>query len=231
MIIVLKNMSKSFLKVYFNNEYEVNMSPYEEKNIDLNLPSIEISISLSPCKDSFIKNDLYHIVLSASYSCSNIDNNSEFIITREKIRFAYNAFYERFFMKSSSAICTLKEIRPLDEEKLKSKFKKNKKRKFFLSEPFEDFLALPMLLIIIGIVLLCSLGWKIALLYSIFAYILLILINVVIKRIIKTVFKKHFSFDEEKMFCEYLKQEYISQYYASENREPFLGKKKWLETE
>ena len=231
MIILLKNMSKSFLKVYINNEYEVNMSPYEEKNIDLNLSGIEINISLSPNKNSVIKNDLYHIILSVSYLCSNIENKAEFIITREKIRFAYNAFYERFFMKSSNAICILKEIKPLDEENLKSQFAKHKKRKFFLSEPFEDFLALPLLLIIIGIVLLFSFGWKITLVYSIFAYISLVIINVVIKKIMKNIFRKHFSFDEQKIFHEYLQQDYISKYYASESREPFLGKKKWLETE
>ncbi len=231
MIIVLKNMSKSSLNVHINTECETNIFPYEEKKLDLDLPSSEISISLSPNKDSIIKNNLYHIVLSVSYSCSHLENNAEIIITREKIRFAYNAFYERFFIKSSDAICILKEIKPLDEENLKSNFVKHKKRKFFLSEPFEDFLALPLLLIIIGIVLLFSFGWKITLVYSIFAYILLVIINVVIKKIMKNIFRKHFSFDEERIFYEYLQQDYISKYYASESREPFLGKKKWLEIE
>lgn len=231
MIIVFKNMSKSSLKIHINTEYEINLFPYDEKIVDLDLLSSEISISLSPNKDSIIKNDLYHIALRVLYSCSVLENNAEFIITREKIRFAYNAFYERFFMESPDAICIPKEIKPLDEGNLKRKFVKYKKRKFFLSEPFEDFMGLPLLLIIIGIVLLFSFGWKITIVYSIFAYVLLVIINVVTKKIMKNFFRKHFSFDEEKIFYEYLQQDYISKYYASESREPFLGKKKWLETE
>lgn len=231
MIIVFKNMSKSFLKIQINNECKVNMSPYEEKSIYLDLERKEINILVSPQKGSVIKNDLYHIVLCVSYSFSDLEDNGEFIITREKIRFAYNAFYERFFIKSPSAVCRLEDIKPLDEELLKKKFQKLKKRKMFLIDPFEDFFALPMLFIIIGIVFLFSLGWKITLLYSIFAYILLILINVVIKKLIKGFFKEHLSFNEEKIFYEYLEQSYISQYYASANREPFLRKKKWIETE
>jgi hypothetical protein len=83
----------------------------------------------------------------------------------------------------------------------------------------------------LAIFVLLSLGWKIAFLYSIVVYIFLVLTNVIIKKIMGSLFKKHFSFDEDKIFFEYLDQDYITQYYASVNREPFLGRKKWLETE
>ena len=231
MIIVFKNMSRSSLKIHIDTVYEINMSPHEVKLLDLDLTNCQINISLSPNKNSSIKNDVYHIVLNASYSCSGLENNSEIIITREKIRFACDAFYERLFIKAPNATCVPKEIKPLDEEDLKNRFVKYKRKKLFLPEAYVDFFGFPLFLIILGILLLISLGWKVALVYSVLAYFLLVIINVASKKIVKNFFKKHFSFDKDEVLYEYLKQDYISKYYASENREPFLGKKKWLETE
>lgn len=231
MVLVFKNTSKSRLRLHIDGKHQSTMLPYEEKSINLDLPNGELHISIFPDKKSTIKNDLYHIVLNTSYFCSAIQNNAQFVITREKIRFAYNAFYERLFINSSGATCTVKEITPVDEKNLRSQFQRNKIKKFFLSGPFEDFLALPLFLVIIGIVLLISFGWKIALIYTIFAYAFLVLLNSVIKFFLKTILNKRFSFDEDKEFCEYLQPNYILQYYASEDRKPFLGKKKWLETE
>ncbi len=216
-------MSKIAVQLCVDNEMSFIIKPYEVKDVVFSIKKY-INILLSPTENSKIKTDKFYIVLKTNYTCSNICEDKEFIITREKICFAYNAFYERLFLSDNDGNCLLKLIAVKDEENLKKCFSKTRKLKLLLYGPFETFLLEPVFYIIIGVVLAFIWGWRIAVVYFPCVYLFLVLFNWFTQTIVEHFFKKTCKFDIKRDFYEYLDTEYIMKYYSNPNRTPFVGK-------
>lgn len=223
MIVVFRNNCRISVRVCVNSKNVFDIKPYGKENLEF-VNEQQLHISISPNKQSTIRTDVFHIVLNTSYLCSAITEVSELIITREKIRIAPNAFYERVFLSSPHATCILNSINLLDEEELKKKYKRLCRLRLFVYEPLlDDFLSGPILAIIIGIILMCGLdNWKIAIPYFICAYWFLVLMSYVIKHLVQSIFKRHsLFFDEKKEFYDYINPISIYNYYATPDRKPF----------
>lgn len=221
MIINFKNTSKKTVQLFIDEEeYEIN--PYKNKKISCT-KNEKICFSICPIGKSTTKTDMHHILLKTDYSCFKLYDNKEFIITREKIRFSYNAFYERFFLNDNDGACLLNSISVKDDKQFRKSCQKRNKLKF-LYHPFEDFLGPQLLFWVGGMLLSFILGWKFAIIYFSCLLIFLFFIEFISKRLLKCFFKKICKYDEEKDFNDYLNPEYIWEYYSIPNREPFMGK-------
>jgi len=164
---------------------------------------------------------MYHLTLETEYIISGISEGEVFNITREKIQFSLNSFYDRLFLFSQNTLYYSETHKVVSEDRMKKAFNRYWRREQFYFEPFGPFhfITFPVFLIV-GAFFTFVFGWIAAVVYFPTIYLTLLMI----KKVWDWVFKKGFNMDNEKKeFYSYFNNESILRYYADVNRTPFSG--------
>lgn len=213
------------MEIFLKNDcgYIVYVSLESGENIEIN-PHSTVSIQCQKNNNficikqglvSFKKNKKYTLVLETQYRVININNNDVFRITRKKVRVRGNVYYDRLFLDTETAICSMEKNNVLGAEEIKKKFNKSRIRYMLFISPFEHLTGLVIISILLGIVLGYNLDWKSAIIYFLFSYIFLLVLNWVIEKVDKLLFNKAFKLEDEKNeFYNYFENEFIAKYYS-----------------
>lgn len=165
---------------------------------------------------SFKKQNKYTLVLETKYKVTNICDNDIFRITHEKVWVECNVYYDKLFLNSKTARCTVENNNVLGEEEIKKKFHNSQIRYRIFISPFECLTGFAILLIILGIILGCRFGWKLVFVYFPIAYLFLIGVDWTLERINQFIFHKAFNMeDEETEFHHFFENEFIMRYYSN----------------
>lgn len=158
------------------------------------------------------------------YNCESINDDSTFVITREKSRIGSNVYFERLLVSLNHEECNLESCDIPDEIMIKRLFNKRKLFRFFFVDPLEYLCGLAVVLVIVGVILSYVFGWKCAVVYFPVSYLLLLTINWCIEKMCNVIFKKGFRMDDDKTeFYSFFENDFITNYYSNPNREPYMG--------
>lgn len=238
MIISFNNKSKYSVSVTVNNK-KVLIKPYKNEKINVEKTK-NVIFEISTVNKSKIKFDIFDsillnffsldtifIVLKTTFLLTELNEFDTFKIYEETVRFESNGEYQRLFLNSENKNCIKETCEILDKDRLIKNIKRLNTARYFYEPVLEDFVGLPLILIIVGIVLGIAVNLKAALIYALFAYIFLFLINILIKKtssfFIKKINKKmNVSLFED--MSKYTDVKYINDYYSNPNRKSFFDK-------
>lgn len=173
---------------------------------------------------SVLKSKMYHLAIESEYILSNVNSGDMFSVTREKIQFSGNTFYDRLFLFAENITVISETNRVLGDEKIKRAFNKSWLIYVFLTGSLATLSGGFITLSFVGLVLLFFFGWKFFALYFVSLYVFLIAANWIIDKIWCAIGKKGFNMkDEKKEFYSYFEKEYITNYYSTSDRVPYMG--------
>ncbi len=178
----------------------------------------EMQIVVKLCGDSHLpkKSKSYVLKLESSYLFCNVFDGEIFIINREKIRISSNAYYDRLFVNSANAIVKSHKNAVMQENEIKTHYRKCRLVDTFLIGPFFEQMILSFELVVLGIVLTIIGGWKIAIIYFPLLYIVLFLWNAISDMIENSISKTS-------DFNAFFDSEFIDNYYNNPQREAYMG--------
>lgn len=222
MTIYFVNHSRHILVLNIDDGEPIFLQPFETMPI-VRKESDTIVVSLKRNCESYAekRKTIYHLILETKYCFSGVYDGEAFTISREKIQFSLNAYYDRLFLFASNATYLSENHRVFGEEKVKKTFSK-----VGLSDLlFDTFIFSPgalIVLIIIGIVLTLNWGWKFAIVYFPLALVGAVIITRLISGSVDVIGNKVFNIeDEKKEFYSYFLNDYIKNYYSNSQRTPF----------
>ena len=233
MIIYLRNNTRKACIVQINDGEIITVNPFEYKSFE-NIEGDNVRIYICQKNGSHFqkKEGLYNLVIESTMQFTGIKDGEIFNISREKIRFCLDCFYDRFFITSESAICIAENHKISDENRIKKKYKRNR----FISECLIDplislalesiFYFIPIIIIIIIIISLF--GWMGLLIITSIFFIFMMLINMIAVFIgerffgylSNKIFKDLYG---KKEFYSYFDNKFIVSYYSNKSRTPFFG--------
>ena len=216
----------SLMQITFYNDcdYVVNLSVECESIIIMqprdkavvNCEKNDIHVCVKRNSVSYKKKNKYTLVLETQYQFVNVHNNDLFRITYGKERIEGNVYYDRLFLDSDNAMCTMELHNVLGDEEIKKKYNKSQKRYRLFISPFENLTGLVILLTILGIILGNKLGGIFLIIYVPVAYIFLLFIDWFMEKIIQLIFGKISKLKDEKTeFYEFFENEYIINFYSN----------------
>lgn len=222
MILRFRNKCKYSVEINILDGTKTEIAPHKSIEIENEGGTMQISITLN--KNNCIKNDLFHIVIVSNYVLSDISDFDEFVITREKIRFSYNAFYERLYLTSTGcAKCVSETNLAKNSSDVEKMFNKNYTMKTLLAAPFYHP-KLTLASTFVGCALTVVFSWKFALVYFPAVYFMTVLLTWLGKSVVEDCYKNRFGLDEKSDLNRYVDPNYISAYYNNPDRKPFLGR-------
>lgn len=223
MRIYLTNSCKYNIILIIDDNQHILLQPFETKKIIYN-GSVNIKFVIKRDCESIKKSSMYHLVVETEYLLSDIPEEATFTITREKIQFSLNAYYDRLFLLTPNAKYISETHKIISEDKIKKAFNKSR----FTDFAFESIILSPGLiaiLILIGILLTLIWGWKFAIVYFPLALLFVGILNWLTKKFWDVIGKKAFKMDDDKTeFYKYFSNDFISKYYSNISRVPFMGK-------
>jgi cytochrome b subunit of formate dehydrogenase len=222
MTLFLENKCNSIVLINFNIKVDIILHPHETKSIVIT-DCDTLNLTIRKNAKSNQKNGIFNIILETEYILSNLSENTKIIITREKIRFAQNASYERLFIHSSGAKIISEMSKVFDKNRLKQKFKLYDKIDSLSSVIYADFFFV-IVAIIVGFIIAFKFSFKIFLIYLICLFLFISFVACIAHILVNFLFIKFAKFDTKKIFYQYLENEYISNYYSGHSRTPFMGK-------
>lgn len=228
------------MTVYFNNHTRhiviintddgesIFLQPYETIPIVRNDSDV-IKVLVKRNCDSYIykhvmKSPMYHLVIESEIIFSGVSDGEVFNISREKIQFDLQSYYDRLFVLPNNAVNYTETHKIVAAEKIKTAYKKSHLRYIILFVPLE-YTPMAVFWVFIGsIVTKVIWGWTVSIIFFLTAYLILIFLNVFLASLTNKILKKLFKFNSpDKDFYNYFENEYIKNYYADTKREPFFG--------
>ena len=183
----------------------------------------DLTFSINIYDKKIVKGNIYNLNLLSQFTFKNIEDNANFIITREKIRVSLYVTYERLFVEASKATKHMEKTVVKDEERIKKRYKRDRLVEL-LYGPLTHFPMLTIILFVGGILITFLFNWYLAIVYFPLIYLSLFGLHWLVDAFWKCVEKKAFKMDDETDFYQYFEPTYISNYYSQTNREPFMGK-------
>ena len=215
------NCCRYAVSVTIDSDLSVEIQPYCTVSIPCE-KSDALNISVKLNTNSQVAKGKYTLVLETKYIFTNISDNDTFSITREKIRVDSDVYYDRLFLSAKKATYFSESHSVSDNEKMKKAYNKSRLIKFLLISPIEEP-GMFIVLLILGIVLSCYWGWKLAVIYFPLAYIFILALQWFTASVFKQILNKGLKIDDEtQMFFNYFENEHIMSYYFNPNRTPFL---------
>jgi hypothetical protein len=101
----------------------IKILPYSM--VVVNCEKNDIDICIKRNISSFKKRNKYTLVLENQYKVTDIHNNDIFRITHKKVCVEGNVYYDKLFLNSETARCTMEINNVLGEEEIKKKFHKS----------------------------------------------------------------------------------------------------------
>lgn len=217
------NNYRDVILININNDGFVSIQPHSKLTVSC-AQSSGISVLIKPCGESYVQKrpKAYILKLESSYLFSNVSDGEVFIINREKTKINYNVYYDRLFVNPANAIIGHHKNTVMQEDELKSSYRKSRLIDMLIFEPLLDHVILFSELTAVGILLSIIGGWKVALIYFPLLYIFLFLLNLISDKLVTAFFKNGFGIDDEKSeFYAYFDSGFIENYYRNPQREAY----------
>ena len=222
MTIYLINNCQSEVYVCLNDVWNGIIGPNKKTPIECD-KSDELNLSVYVYHKKNKTGDIHNLNLITYYTFKNVENNAEFIITREKIRVALYVSYERLFINSTKAIKASEESFVKDSKRNDTNFKRNRIKELLIG-PLADFTELCLILFIGGLLLGWLVNWHLLFIYYPLVYSILFGVHWIIDTFFKEVTRTRFNVDDASELYQFMNPDFIAYYYSQSNREPFLGK-------
>ena len=222
MVVNFRNNCGYQICVCIDNIWNGIIKPHENIRIVCDKAN-DLTFSINIHNEKIAKGNIYNLNLVSQYTFKNVEDNADFIITREKIRVSLYISYERLFVEALKATKHVEKTVVKDSEPIKKRYKRNRFIEL-LYGPLTHFPMLTIILFIGGILLTMLLNWYFAIVYFPIVYLGLFGLHLLVDTFWKCVEKKALKMDDETDFYQFFDPTYISNYYSQANREPFLGK-------
>ena len=183
----------------------------------------DLTFSINIYDEKIVKRNIYNLNLLSQYTFKNVEDNANFIITREKIRVSLYISYERLFVEALKATKHVEKTVVKNAERIKKRYKKDRFVEL-LYGPLTHFPVLTIILFVAGFLLTFLLDWYLAIAYFPLVYLGLFGLHWLVDTFWKCVEKTVLKIDDETDFYQYFEPTYISNYYSQTDREPFMGK-------
>lgn len=165
----------------------------------------------------------YHLTLLTKYEFP-FNKDLCFNLTREIHRISGNVYYEKIVLNSNYEIPIRETNYVCEKENIKRIYKKRFTLYLVFMSPFEHLTGLCILLAILGVILWFKWSWKVSIIYLISAYIFLILLDFIIRKISNLFFKKVFKQeDDQTEFYSLLESQYIDNYFNNPMKETYMN--------
>lgn len=229
-MIYFVNKSTREVTITINNERLANIMPEERISYDISQCQ-DIQIQLCHKNGSYKKAGAAHMNIRSCYEVDNNGDNVEFVITREKMRFETDAYYDCFFLSVGNDIMKAKEYQVEELELLRKSFV-HKGLVEALVDALEgmltDFLLSPFVTIIAAVLIIVLLGWKWLLCVVVIIYCLHLIADVfagLTWKILGGILGKNFvSETMEERIDRWSKSDNIASFFSDPNRTPYMGK-------
>lgn len=226
--VFIKNASSQNVKVLLNGQMAGIVEAGQRKGLSY-MPEIGNEISLCQPKDSYGKMGRAHMNIMTTYDLLEMENKMEFVVTREKMRFASEGYYDIFWMDEEDVKPVKYEV--VGVEQLRSQLVHEGILWKFL-EPLEDMIIdmvfAPIRSILIAGLILVFLGWKWLLGFFGVLYVIYFIGNCVGKGVaekILSLFGDRFKTESmEEQLKRWTNPDFMTAFYANPNRKPYLGK-------
>lgn len=221
-MIHLSNGSSQNVLVKINSEESCVIGSHEKQTFELS--GNQITVSLRPTHPSRYQKGAAHIGIETNYRIEDVSEGETLEITREKIRFCEEAYYDRFFLAGKDGMAAASGFSAVDTDALKRGFRRRQITDILFWGPFEAMDIPTFLLLLSAPILIYFLGWKLAFGILAFLWILMIAAGWIGRKILAKVFPKLAKEGwDQKDFAYYCSSEGIRDYYALPDREPFAG--------
>lgn len=224
MYYLFHNNCRKDITIICDHDVKIHLPPYETRRISsLEADNMTLVVKIDGESEAVKEKSYYKLLVETKYIFANLEENTEFFITRERTPFAVTASYDRLFLRSSSGQCIGETHRIVDEPKIKEVFESKQKREALLdavmSSPF-----LTVAVIILPILLALCWGWKIGLI----AFLLLLafwgIVNILSNLFTDGILAKLVGIPSDKReFYRYFESDFIGNYYSTAKREPLYG--------
>ena len=174
-------------------------------------------------KDSYGSTMVAHMNVAVKYELSQLEEDTEIIITREKISVDHLGFYDRFFIKCKNGIAEEQDYEVQGRDALIKLFRKKARISFFLLAPIYSAEWFVFWGVAAVIIMANTNTWKYWILYAIFVYLLVFFLQELGRKFGKFIRRKKEATDVWEMITEWSDREFIRNYYAKEERKPVRG--------
>ena len=207
------------------NDMEESLSAGEQ--IDFKFLSLErYYVTLNHTKDSYKKRKMAHINIETKYVLTDLTENAELIITREKMKIDEDIFYDCFFLNVQGKYIEPLEYNILGEQQLKEKMNYKGFSGVFesaLESMLGDVLSSLFITILIGFMVTYFFGWE-WLLVGIVCVYLVYVVGVLFGDALARMFAKRTYETVEQRLSRVIDKEYIVKFYSNPNRSSYNGK-------
>lgn len=203
-------------------------------------------LTLGHVEESYTKSNTAHLMVEADYLLS-ADESADLTVTREKIRFDLNGYYDRFILSARNTQIPPQTYRVTNVKTVEKRLKRHKIIAMLITEPldniFFDFFTEFILQFgcfgivlyfaaIIALIVAATIFhfWKYVLLVLLILWILDILIGRLVERsgswLLRKIFKKTDAIEETALsqLSRWCDPAFLAAYYAQPDRKPFSGK-------
>lgn len=195
----------------------------EKKSVSLSQGN-EGLVWLKHEKDSYASALVAHMNVAVKYDVSQLEEDAEVVITREKISVDHFGFYDRFFIECENGEAKEQGYEVQGREALINLFR----RKWFVAKFLLAPLASTELFLTFGIASLIIMAntdtWKYWMLYAVSVYLLSFFLQELGEKFSEHIRRKKEKADMRGMIEKCSEDEFIRSYYAQENRKPVWGK-------
>lgn len=199
----------------------IEIQPYHSVSLECNHSAICITVKRNITSE--VKQGKYMLAIDTQYRFADIQDQTVFRITREKIRVNLNVYFDRLFLVSDTATGVAQSYDVLGAEKIKKRFNWSQLFRFLIFGPLDETPGLLFVMLILGVFLSYHFGRKLALWYFPLAYLFVLAINWFVDKFCDWMFKKGFKAENERTeFHNCLTKEFLMKYYSDPNRTPFL---------
>ena len=221
-MLVFKNTCRSRIWLHINSIWQGVLMPYEIKRIAC-APVACINFSICIDDNNRSKGSIYNLNLIARYTFTDVGEETEFVITREKIRVSLDVSYERVFVETENATTSFEQIEELNAKQLQKRYKR---------EHSAELLYMPLIIspmttiafLLLGLLVGWLIAWRALLFYYPAMYLCFFLAYLIGHSFVGLMSKNAVHFDNKATFYQFLDPSYITWYYAQLDRKPFLGK-------
>ena len=207
------NISNQKIIISVDGGEHITLLPNENTSIEAQSKSAH-KVSIKSATPSHYQRGLYYLNIITDYQVFESDESVQFKISCDN----YSTYSCINLIRAKMCIqeyeCIFNAFTVENKAEIEKTFKKNERKALFFPDFFEN-IDIYALLILIGIAIFYFSGWKAGLIYSVVAYILLVLGTHLLNKIWSAVFKRAFRATDDKTdFKKFTDDNYLMQWFS-----------------
>ena len=198
------------------NGAEHKLQPRQSQSIAIAKTATQ-KITIKSDSESYCDDGFYYLYVAADYCFYKSSEECELLINQAKVETNYGVFLLKPTLYSSQCECLAVSYSIPDKKAVEKLFSKRRLGQIFFTDIFEYSLGEFLIALLIGIAVFCFWGFKPGLIYTFFAYWVLVIWTYLTNQVLGFVFRKLFKSKSDKAeLYKYLDNAFLSEYLAEQ---------------